>query len=47
MIKNRIIIFFYVDDIVMAYYKQSKLHAEAVAALLQKKFTFTSSKDLQ
>ena len=47
MIKNRIIIFFYVDDIVMAYHKQSRLQAEAVAALLQKRFTFTDGKDLQ
>ena len=46
MIKDGIIIFFYVDDIIMAYHKESRSQAEAVVALLQQKFTFTSGKDL-
>ena len=47
MIKDGIIIFFYVDDIVMAYHKESRSQTEEVVALLQKKFTFTGGKDLQ
>lgn len=47
MIKDGIIIFFYVDDIIMAYHKQSQSEAETLVALLQQKFTFTGGKDLQ
>ena len=47
MIKDGIIIFFYVDDIIMAYHKESRSQAEAVVTLLQQKFTFTGGKDLQ
>jgi hypothetical protein len=47
MIKNGIIIFFYVDDITFAYRKEKQQDAEAIIKELQAKFTLTGGKDLQ
>ena len=47
MIKDGIIIFFYVDDIIIAYNKHRAKEADATVTLLQKKYTMTGGNDLQ
>ena len=47
MIKNGIIIFFYVDDIIVAYKRDSETAAQRVVEQLKEKYTLTGGKDLQ
>jgi len=47
MIKDGIIIFFYVDDLIIAYSKDQKHAADAVMKQISSKFTLTGGKDLQ
>ena len=47
MIKDGIIIFFYVDDIIVAYDKRSLEEANNAVKLLQGKYTMTEGDDLQ
>jgi hypothetical protein len=45
MIKDSIIIFFYVDDIIIAYDKRYTKEAEQAIKLLQDKYTITGGND--
>jgi hypothetical protein len=47
IIKDGIIIFFYVDDIIIAYDKQHTKEADHTVKLLQDKYTITRGHDLQ
>ena len=47
MIKDRIIIFFYVDDIIIAYHKTQEESAKQITTSLQKKYTLTGCDNLQ
>lgn len=47
MIKDGIIIFFYVDDIIVAYNKHKTEEADDAVKLLQQKYTMTGGNDLQ
>jgi hypothetical protein len=47
MIKDGIIIFFYVDDIVVAYHKDKVQEAKDAVYQLEKKYTMTGGEDLQ
>ena len=47
MIRDGIFIFFYVDDIIIAYHKRNEAAAEGVVKDLKKKYSLTGGKDLQ
>jgi len=47
MIKDGIIIFFYVDDIILAYYKDKVQAAQRAMEELKKKYSITGGEDLQ
>jgi hypothetical protein len=47
MIKDSVIIFFYVDDIIFAYAKHKEKEAQQAVKLLQEKYTMTGGGDLQ
>jgi hypothetical protein len=47
LIKNGIIIFFYVDDIILAYYKQRESEAQRAIRQLQERYVLTGGDDLQ
>ncbi|KAI1507250.1 polyprotein [Pyrenophora tritici-repentis] len=47
LIKGGIIIFFYVDDIILAYHKDMEQSAQQAIARLQEKYLFTGGNDLQ
>jgi len=47
MIKDSIIIFFYVDDIIVAYDEHKTEEADNAVKLLQQKYTMTGGNDLQ
>jgi hypothetical protein len=47
LIKDRVIIFFYVDDIILAYYKDKVQEAQNAIKQLQDKYLFTGGNDLQ
>ena len=47
MIKDGTIIFFYVDDIIVAYHQKHKEEARKMVEKLQEKYTLTGGKDLQ
>lgn len=47
MIKDGLIIFFYVDDIILAYHKSKTTEAEQAVKLLIRKYTTTGGDDLQ
>jgi hypothetical protein len=47
LIKRGIIIFFYVDDIIIAYSKASKFETDQARNHLQGKYTITGGHDLQ
>jgi hypothetical protein len=47
LIKKGIIIFFYVDDIIIAYSKASKFKADQAIEHLQGKYTITGGHNLQ
>ena len=47
MIKGKVIVFFYVDDVVIAFYKREQQAAQDVVDQLQKEYTFTGGRDLQ
>ena len=47
MIKNGIMVFFYVDDIIFAYRKENEEDAAAAITELQKNYALTGGKDLQ
>jgi hypothetical protein len=47
MIKDRIILFFYVDDIIVAYYKKNFAAATKAVNMLKEKYTLTRGDDLQ
>ncbi|KAI1515859.1 polyprotein [Pyrenophora tritici-repentis] len=47
LIKGGIIIFFYVDDIILAYHKDIEQSAQQAIARLQEKYLFTGGNDLQ
>jgi hypothetical protein len=46
-IQNRILIFFYVDDIVLAYWKQDEKIANSIVKDLKKHYNITGGHDLQ
>jgi hypothetical protein len=47
MIKNSILIFFYVDDIVLAYRKRDESEAKRLIGRLQDRYTISGGEDLQ
>jgi hypothetical protein len=47
MIKNGVIIFFYVDDIILAYHKSKENEAHKIVGSLKQKYTLTGGDDLQ
>jgi len=47
MIKDGIIIFFYVDDIILAYHQKKEVEAQQAIKALQERYTFTGGEDLQ
>lgn len=47
LIKDGVIIFFYVDDIILAYHKEKEQEAQQAIKSLQDKYTFTGGNDLQ
>ena len=47
VIKDGVIIFFYVDDIIIAYHKTKEAAATEAVNLLQQKYTMTGGNDLQ
>ncbi|KAL5371266.1 hypothetical protein DPSP01_014784 [Paraphaeosphaeria sporulosa] len=47
LLKDGIIVFFYVDDIVLTYHKQKEQEAQQTIKRLQEKYTFTGGNDLQ
>jgi hypothetical protein len=47
MMKNGILIFFYVDDIVLAYKKEKEQEAKGLMDNLKKEYTITGGEDLQ
>jgi hypothetical protein len=47
LIKDNIIIFFYVDDIILAYQKDQEQKAKGLIEELQSKYSMTGGKDLQ
>jgi hypothetical protein len=47
MIKDRILLFFYVDDIIVAYYKNKLDAATGAVNMLKEKYTITGGDDLQ
>ena len=47
LIKNRILLFFYVDDIVLAYRKEDTATARQLISQLQQKYRFTGGNGLQ
>ena len=46
IVKDSIIIFFYVDDIIIAYNKKKTKEVEKVTNLLREKYTITRGVDL-
>ncbi|EFQ89102.1 hypothetical protein PTT_14762, partial [Pyrenophora teres f. teres 0-1] len=46
LIKDGIIIFFYVDDIILAYHKDMEYQAQQAIKRLQDKYLFTGGNDL-
>jgi hypothetical protein len=47
IIKDRIILFFYVDNIIVAYYKKNLAAATKAVDMLKEKYTLTRGDDLQ
>jgi hypothetical protein len=47
MIRNGVIIFFYVDDIIIAYLRGMDAKAQRVIKSLQEKYILTGGDDLQ
>ena len=47
MIKDRILLFFYVDDIIVAYYKKNLAAATKAINMLKEKYTITRGDNLQ
>ena len=47
LIKDGVIVFFYVDDIILAYHKKKEQDAQHAIKRLQDKYTFTGGNDLQ
>jgi hypothetical protein len=47
LIKDGVIVFFYVDDIILAYHKEKEQEAQQAIKRLQDKYTFTGGNDLQ
>jgi len=47
VIKDGIMIFFYVDDIIVAYHKNKEVAATEAVNLLQNKYTMTGGDNLQ
>jgi hypothetical protein len=47
MIKDGVIIFFYVDDIILAFHKEKEAEAAQAIASLKEKYTLTGGDDLQ
>ena len=47
MIKDGVFIFFYVDDIILAYHKEKEAEAVQAMTLLKEKYTLTGGDDLQ
>jgi hypothetical protein len=47
LIKDGVIVFFYVDDIILAYHEEKEQEAQQAIKRLQDKYTFTGGNDLQ
>jgi hypothetical protein len=47
MIKSRILIFFYIDDIVLAYKKDKEKEARSLINKLKTEYTITRGEELQ
>lgn len=47
MIRDKVFVFFYVDDIIIAYHQRNRQAAEAVVRELKEQYSLTGGKDLQ
>jgi hypothetical protein len=47
MVKDGILLFFYVDNIILAYHKKNLAAATEVVNMLKEKYTITRGDDLQ